>query len=175
MGTEGISVVTLRVEDVRLSNGPMQAAQQTFKAGVRLAVALMKAMETKIEFRRMNPDDNERVRQFLSEIGWRERVSDLGKFKKMLENTTRTVVAVDGSRIVGFARAVCDEVSNGYISMVGVAADMRGQGIGGELVRQLVRKDAGITWVLRAGHGSNGFWEKMGFKPSEVAMERVRT
>ena len=135
----------------------------------------MTAMKTKMEFRAMTPDDYEAVRQFLSEIGWHERVADPEKFEKMLENTSRTVVAVAGSRIVGFARAVCDEVSNGYISMVGVAADKRGQGIGCKLVRQLIGEDAGITWVLRAGHGSNGFWEKMGFKLSEVAMERVRT
>ena len=69
----------------------------------------------------------------------------------------------------------CDEVSNGYISMVAVAADRRGQGIGRELVRQIVKEDAGITWILRAGRGSEGFWEKMGFRVSEVAMERVRT
>jgi predicted N-acetyltransferase YhbS len=135
----------------------------------------MTTMKTKMEFRSMKPDDYEPVGQFLSEIGWHDRVADPEKFKKMMESTSRTVVAVDGSRIVGFARAVCDEVSNGYISMVGVAADKRGQGIGCELVRQLIGEDAGITWVLRAGHGSNRFWEKMGFKPSEVAMERVRT
>ena len=70
---------------------------------------------------------------------------------------------------------VCDEVSNGYISMVGVAADKRGQGIGCELVRQLIKEDAGITWVLRAGRESNKFWDKMGFRLSEIAMERVRT
>ena len=132
-------------------------------------------METKMEFRAMTADDYEPVRQFLSEMGWHDRVADPEKFKAMMESTSRTVVAVDGSRIVGFARALCDEVSNGYISMVGVAADKRGQGIGSELVRQLMRKDAGITWVLRAGRGSSGFWERMGFKPSEVAMERVRT
>ncbi len=123
----------------------------------------------------MNPDDYESVRQFLSEMGWHHRVADPEKFKKMMENTSRTVVAVDGSRIVGFARALCDEVSNGYISMVGVAADKRGQGIGFELVRQLIKEDAGITWVLRAGSGSRGFWERMGFRLAEVAMERVRT
>ena len=123
----------------------------------------------------MNPDDYEPVRQFLSEMGWHHRIADPEKFKKMVENTSRTVVAVDGSRIVGFARALCDEVSNGYISMVGVAADKRGQGIGCELVRQLMEEDAGITWVLRAGRGSSGFWERMGFSVSEIAMERVRT
>lgn len=132
-------------------------------------------MATKMAFRTMTPDDYEPVRQFLSEMGWHDRVADPEKFKAMMESTSRTVVAVDGTRIVGFARALCDEVCNGYISMVGVAVDKRGQGIGGELVRQLIRNDDGITWVLRAGRGSSEFWEGMGFRPSEIAMERVRT
>lgn len=128
-----------------------------------------------MKFRSITPEDHESVRQFLSEVGWQHRVTDPERFKKMLEHTNRTVVAVDGSRIVGFARALCDEVSNGYISMVAVAADKRGQGIGRELVRQLIKEDTGITWMLRAGRGSSGFWERVGFQSSEIAMERVRT
>jgi len=127
-----------------------------------------------MEFRPIAPDDYEPVRQFLSEAGWGQRVGDAEKFKKMIENTGRTVVALEGTRVVGFARALCDEVSNGYISMVAVAADVRGRGVGRELVRRLIGEDTGVTWVLRAGRGSRGFWEKIGFKPSEVAMERVR-
>ena len=127
-----------------------------------------------MEFRPVAPDDYEPVRLFLCEVGWAHRVGDAEKFKKMLENTGRTVVALEGGRVVGFARALCDEVSNGYISMVAVAADARGRGVGRELVRRLVGVDSGITWVLRAGRGSGGFWEKMGFKPSEIAMERIR-
>ena len=128
-----------------------------------------------MEYRPITSGDYEPVRQFLSNVGWQHRVADPEEFVKMLKNTNRAVVAVDGARVVGFARALCDEVSNGYISMVAVAPDMRGRGIGRELVRQLIKDDAGITWVLRAGHGSDGFWDKMGFKCSEVAMERVRT
>jgi predicted N-acetyltransferase YhbS len=127
-----------------------------------------------MDFRAIAPGDYEPVRQFLSEAGWGHRVGDAEKFKKMMENTGRAVVALEGGRVVGFARALCDEVSNGYISMVAVAADRRGRGVGGELVRRLIGDDRGITWVLRAGRGSGRFWEKMGFKPSEVAMERAR-
>ena len=128
-----------------------------------------------MEYRPITSRDYEPVRQFLSEVGWQHRVADPKKFVRMLENTNRTVVAVHGGRVVGFARALCDEVSNGYISMVAVAPEMRGRGVGRELVRQLVKGDSGITWVLRAGRGSGGFWEKMGFQSSEVAMERVRS
>jgi ribosomal protein S18 acetylase RimI-like enzyme len=127
-----------------------------------------------MKLRAMTPDDFEPVRQFLSEMGWEARVSDPAKFRKMLAHTSRTVVAFEGSHVIGFARALCDEVSNGYISMVAVAHEKRRRGVGRKLVQQLMGNDAGITWLLRAGHGSNEFWEKMGFRRSEVAMERVR-
>jgi ribosomal protein S18 acetylase RimI-like enzyme len=128
-----------------------------------------------MEFRSITPGDYEVVRQFLAEAGWQHRVGSPEQFRRMMEKTDRAVVAWDDSRIVGFGRALCDGVSNGYISMVAVAAEHRGQGIGRKLVDSLIGDDLGITWVLRAGRGSDGFWEKMGFKESEVAMERVRT
>lgn len=127
-----------------------------------------------LEFRQARPEDYEAVRQFLAETGWQHRVRDRARFEKMMAATARTVVAWDERKIVGFARAVCDEVSNGYISMVAVAANRRGQGIGRQLIQRLTGDETGITWVLRAGHGSEGFWEKLGFTPSQVAMERVR-
>ena len=127
-----------------------------------------------MEFRSITPEDYELVRKFLAEVGWQDRVSDPETFRKMIEKTDRTVVAWDDSRIVGFARALCDGVSNGYISMVAVAADRRGQGIGRRLIEGLIEDNLNITWVLRAGRGSAGFWEKIGFKGSEMAMERVR-
>lgn len=127
-----------------------------------------------MELRPIASDDYEAVRQLLCEAGWQHRIAEAGKFNLMVENSDRTVIAVDGSRIVGFARALCDEVSNGYISMVVVAADMRNRGIGSKLIRQLMQDDPNITWVLRAGRGSAGFWQKMGFKTSEIAMEKCR-
>ncbi len=51
--------------------------------------------------------------------------------------------------------------------MVAVAPDKRGQGIGRELIKRLVGDDSGLTWVLRAGRDSKGFWQKIGFKVLE--------
>lgn len=127
-----------------------------------------------MEFRSINPNDYGAARQFLAEVGWQHRVADPEKFKTMLENTARIVVAVEGSRVLGFARAICDDVSNGYITMVAVDPERRREGIGSELVRRLIKDDPNITWILRAGRGSETFWEKNGFRPSAVAMERCR-
>jgi len=128
-----------------------------------------------IKYRPARAEDHEAIRQFLSGVGWHRRVSDPAKFKRMMEGADRTVVALDGGRVVGFARALCDGVSNGYLSMLAVSPEMRGRGIGREIVRRLTDDESGeITWVLRAGRESRGFWERMGFEDSEIAMEKTR-
>ncbi len=134
---------------------------------------------SEIEYRAIRPEDYEAVRQFLAGLGWERRVRDPLRFAKMMARADRTVLALEGARVVGCARALCDGVSNGYISMLAVAEDRRGQGIGREIVRRLTADEAGdaegsVTWVLRAGRGSREFWEKLGFTASEIAMERTR-
>jgi GNAT superfamily N-acetyltransferase len=128
-----------------------------------------------IGFRPITPADYEAVRAFLSSVGWESRVRDPLRFKLMMDKADRTVVVWEGDTAVGFGRALCDDVSNGYLSMIVVAPDKRRRGIGREIIRRLTEpggKD--ITWVLRAGHDSGPFWEKVGFSRSEIAMERTR-
>ena len=127
-------------------------------------------------FRPVEPQDHDQVRQLLVATGWQQRVQDPDRFERMLRGANRTIVAIENERVVGFARALFDGASNGYISTVAVAADRQKQGVGRELVKQLMDVDepANITWMLRAGRGSVGFWEKMGFRKSDIAMEIVR-
>ena len=129
-----------------------------------------------IEFREVNPDDYDQLRQFLSGQGWADRLRDVDRFRMVIEGADRTVIALEGERIVGFARALCDGASNGYISVLAVAADRRKRGIGRSLVERLMSGDAEghITWVLRAGRDSSGFWTRLGFSSSSIAMELVR-
>ena len=149
---------------------PATRAELGFSAEVREVKTEFKEMI----FRAVKSEDYEAVRQFLAENGWEKRVADREKFRRMMENASRTVVAFEGERIVGFARALCDEVSNGYIGTVAVAMDFRRQGVGRALVEKLIGDDPHLTWVLRAGRGSEKFWEKMGFTASEIAMEKTR-
>jgi len=127
-----------------------------------------------IEYRPAISSDYPSIRRFLAANGWQKRVATALRFSRMMDAADRTVVAIDGVRVVGFARALCDGVSNGYIGTVAVAEEMRGHGIGREMVKRLMGDDPQITWVLRAGRGSEAFWRKMGFSESTTAMERNR-
>lgn len=126
-----------------------------------------------IEYRPLADGEWEAARRFLSELGWAGRVADPDRFTRMVTGA-HTMTAWEDDRLIGFARALCDGASNGYLSTVAVADDRRGRGIGRELVERLMGRNPAITWVLRAGRGSEGFWEKLGFQRSEVAMERLR-
>ena len=59
----------------------------------------------------------EAAREFLIVNGWVHRVGDSEHFATLVRNSQRTAVALAGTEIVGFARAITDGLSNGYLSM----------------------------------------------------------
>lgn len=126
-------------------------------------------------YRPIEIEESEQVRQFLQRLGWGVRVADPARFRTLIQNSDRTMSAWEEGELLGFARALCDEVSNGYISLVAVDPRCHGRGIGRELIQRLMGDDPRITWVLRAGRDSHEFWAKLGFRVSAIAMERLRS
>lgn len=128
-----------------------------------------------MQIRAIQPSEIEAARRLLAANGWAKRVADAAQFQLLVARSQRALVAVDNGEVIGFARALCDDISNGYLAMLVVAQSHRRRGIGQALVKAVVGEDRGITWVLRAGReGVAPFYEKLGFVRSDVAMERPR-
>lgn len=125
--------------------------------------------------RRYSTTDLDSAFQLLTSNGWSHRIPDHLFLERLIAASQRVVVAVSQDKVIGFARAITDGLSNGYLSMVVVTPEWRGQGIGKSLVKEVVSDDAGITWMLRASRSqAPEFFEKLGFASSSDAMERVR-
>jgi ribosomal protein S18 acetylase RimI-like enzyme len=129
-----------------------------------------------VQIRPARAHELEAARQLLAANGWERRAADPERFRQLVARSQVALVAVDDdTRVVGFLRALTDGLSNGYIAMVVVDEAHRGQGIGSALVRACIGDDPAITWVLRAGRpGVAAFYEKLGFRVSQAAMERPR-
>jgi ribosomal protein S18 acetylase RimI-like enzyme len=128
-----------------------------------------------MRIRLFQPADTADAYRLLTANGWQHRIPSVDYLQKLVAASQRVIVAVDGSQVVGFARAITDGLSNGYLSMVVVQESCRGQGIGTQLVERIVGDEPHVTWVLRAGReGAQEFFSKMGFTASADAMERVR-
>ena len=129
-----------------------------------------------MEVREIQARDVEAVRRLLFENGWIDgRVSNLEQFLALLSKSQRALVAVHDGEIVGFARAICDELSNGYLSMLVVAEPHRRKGVGRALVEAVIGGNDRISWMLRVGDREVApFYEKLGFVRSTEAMERPR-
>lgn len=115
--------------------------------------------------RLITPDD---LLPLFAQTGWAaNRTADA--VQRMLDNTDVRVGVWDGERLIGFARAVTDDVYRALIEDVVVDQAYRGQGVGVELVRRLLEPLAHIEDVsLVCNEALIPFYAQHGFELFEM-------
>jgi len=94
--------------------------------------------------------------------------------ERLVREASRVVGLYHDGALVGFARAVSDGVAVAYLADVYVLPGYRGQGLGEELVREIVERGelANVRWLLHT-RDAHALYAKVGFgRPSERLMER---
>jgi ribosomal protein S18 acetylase RimI-like enzyme len=80
----------------------------------------------------------------------------------------------DSDRLVGFARAISDGVTNAYVSSVMVDPDYRRRGIARMLLDGMMKDRQHIRWVLHTRLDAIPFYEAIGFSAAPDMMWRDR-
>jgi ribosomal protein S18 acetylase RimI-like enzyme len=106
--------------------------------------------------------------------GWAWRAEDPVKLAAVVEGSRFVASAHDGARLVGFARAISDGVTNAYVTTVAVLPEYRGRGIGKEVVKRLLEGRDSIRFVLHANPAVQGFYRKIGFEDAPDMLRRDR-
>jgi GNAT superfamily N-acetyltransferase len=119
--------------------------------------------------------DREAVHAFLTTSYWAEGRSRETQ-DALIDGSQRVVGLYQDGRQVGFSRTVTDGRVHAYLADVYVLPELRGRGLGAELVRFSVDESpfAGCRWVLHTAD-AHGLYRKFGFEaPSDRLLERRR-
>lgn len=96
------------------------------------------------------------------------------RIKKLVENTSISIVARDGDKVVGVIFGITDFAYWLFITDIGVDRDYTGRGIGTMLMREAHRVAGGeddVNVYLCANDNAIPFYEKIGMKKSTEVME----
>jgi predicted N-acetyltransferase YhbS len=99
--------------------------------------------------------------------GW-THANDPTRLRTAVESSSLSIVAVDGGRVVGFARAMSDEAFAVYIADILVAPDRQREGIGRAMAEAILAHyplERFHHQVLIAERGAEGFYRRLGLAP----------
>ena len=115
-------------------------------------------------------------------VDWQELVAlfelaDLGgregnKIQRAFENSTVICFAMDGSRLVGAARALSDREYHATIYDVAIHPDYQRRGVGSKLMNELMATLPVWRVLLVADGEATRFYQRLGFGPFGDVMAR---
>lgn len=136
---------------------------------------------TRIEIRSLKRASREEILRLYREAGWCEpgEEKDTRWIERLLAGSFCALGAFERGRLVGMGRAISDGACDAYVQDVVVAPQKRGRGIGGKILREILKRVRArrCRWIgLIARPGSEGFYRRAGFRvmPGHRAM-RLRT
>lgn len=104
--------------------------------------------------------------------GWPKRPSD-AVLLDVLASSYRTVIALDGERMVGFISAISDGVLSAHITLLEVLSGYRGRGIGSELVVRMLKQLEEVYAVdVVCDDDVVSFYERLGLQPAAAMVLR---
>ena len=132
---------------------------------------------TLIDYRTSHDLDFEQLAALFRSAGWGYRANDPAMLRAMVNGAKYVASAHDpenGDKLVGFARAISDGVTNAYVGSVAVLPEYRGRRIGTELVRRLMEGHDTVRFVLHARKEVHPFYRKLGFDDAVDFLVRDR-
>ena len=125
-------------------------------------------MMISIEYRHIKEWDTEQIINLYKAGSWWKEEYDPSGIEPLIKGSYDFVIAYDRleKRAVGMGRMISDGVSDAYIQDVVVFHDRRGEGIGRNIVTELISnaRKSGISWIgLIAEGNSKDFYKPMGF------------
>lgn len=118
--------------------------------------------------------DLAQLAELFREVGF-QRPGDPGHLADMVAGSRWVVSAHEGDRLVGFARAISDGVSNAYVSTVAVRPSHQRRGIGRRMLEALLEGRPGIKWVLHASEAGEGLYRSLGFEDAPRMLRKDRS
>ncbi|MCY0963957.1 GNAT family N-acetyltransferase [Parathalassolituus penaei] len=121
---------------------------------------------TDIEYRVNQPISRQQFVELLQQtsLGPRRPLDNHRVMQGMLDNANLLVTAWHQQRLVGVGRAVTDFVYCCYLSDLAVAEDCQGQGIGKQLIRELMAAlEPGCKLLLVAAPKAVDYYPAIGF------------
>jgi predicted GNAT family N-acyltransferase len=111
-----------------------------------------------------NQIDLEALRRLFAQADW--TVTRTPEALALMLANTRVCVGVwDDERLIGFARAVTDDLYRAFVEDVIVDEAYRGQGIGAEIMRRLLERLAHVEEITLNCHDHlTPFYARLGFE-----------